>query len=202
MGIFDPENKFWVFMEKVANTFFLSLLWLLFSLPIITAGSATTACYSFLIKSARDEEGYLFRSFYRSFKKNFWQSTLVWLLAIAVGLVLFYDYLLLFNMPTLGSFRVLILSVLFVLSFLYLVIVIYIFPLIAMYQVKTKKAIKDALIIGFQYPLITLLEIAIIALVFVATYYLVPFFFIWFILGSFLSSFLLSYVFNALSEEL
>ncbi len=44
-SIFNPENKFWQTLDHLADLLILSLLWLLCSLPLVTAGAATTALY-------------------------------------------------------------------------------------------------------------------------------------------------------------
>ena len=58
-NLFNPENKFWSFMNKITDVFFLGILWFLFSIPVITAGAATTSLYQFTLKQADDEEGYV-----------------------------------------------------------------------------------------------------------------------------------------------
>ena len=65
--LFDPENRFWSFMNKIMDVFFIGILWFVFSLPVVTAGAALTALYQFTLKQADDEEGYVWRSFRRAF---------------------------------------------------------------------------------------------------------------------------------------
>ena len=78
-GIFNPENRFFTFMDKVMNLCFLGILWALFSLPVITIGASTTALFQYTLKLIRNEEGYVWRSFRKSFVKNFVPATLLWL---------------------------------------------------------------------------------------------------------------------------
>ena len=46
--LFDPENKFWNFIGKIADVTCMSFLWVGTSLPLVTMGAATTAFYSYL----------------------------------------------------------------------------------------------------------------------------------------------------------
>ena len=39
--LFDPENRFWSFMNKIMDVFFIGILWFVFSLPVVTAGSGS-----------------------------------------------------------------------------------------------------------------------------------------------------------------
>lgn len=38
--MFDMDNPVWRFMGKVTDMFFLTCLWLLFSLPVVTIGAS------------------------------------------------------------------------------------------------------------------------------------------------------------------
>ena len=62
----------------------LSVLWVVFSLPIFTMGAASTALYSAAYHHVRKGEDYLWNSFFSAFKENFKRSTLTWLVALAI----------------------------------------------------------------------------------------------------------------------
>lgn len=73
----------------------LNLCWLVCSLPLISCGAATTALYSVLLD--RGESSYLSAvpSFFRAFRRQFRQSTCLWLPYLLVGAALLFDFLLL-----------------------------------------------------------------------------------------------------------
>ena len=52
--LFDPENKFWNFIGKIADVTCMSFLWVGTSLPLVTMGAATTAFYSYTMHQVRD----------------------------------------------------------------------------------------------------------------------------------------------------
>ena len=79
-ALFNLENPVWNFMGKVADLVILNLLALICSIPIVTIGASWTAMYYVTIKIVRKEEGYIIRDFFRSFKENFKQATIIWLL--------------------------------------------------------------------------------------------------------------------------
>ena len=85
---FNMDNKFFVFMGRVADLILLNILCILCCIPIVTAGASITALYYVTLKMARDEESYIIRSFFRSFKQNFKQSTLIWILMLAAGVLI------------------------------------------------------------------------------------------------------------------
>ena len=43
--ILDPENAFFSVVSRIVDMFLLSILWVLTSLPVITAGAASTGLY-------------------------------------------------------------------------------------------------------------------------------------------------------------
>lgn len=104
------------FLETLANTVFLNLLFLLCSIPIITMGASLTAMYAGLRASIKKEPCY--KAFFRTFRKSFARSTLAWLILLPVN-VLFVSNLV-FNCFYLaeGSLVSLLVSAVFALVFL------------------------------------------------------------------------------------
>ena len=84
--IFNYDNGFWRFMGKLWDALVLNILWVVCCIPLVTVGAATTAVYYVALKLARDEEGYVISSFFKSFKENFRQATALWLVLAADGL--------------------------------------------------------------------------------------------------------------------
>ena len=68
--IFDIENPVMHYIVKVFDCMCLSILWLLFCLPVITAGASTTALYATVYHYIRKEEGHLWRTFWGAFREN------------------------------------------------------------------------------------------------------------------------------------
>ena len=66
----------------------LNLLTLICCIPIITAGDAMTALYYMTVKMVKNEECYIVKGYFKSFKENFKQATIIWLIALLVGIIL------------------------------------------------------------------------------------------------------------------
>ena len=90
-GLFNINNPVMRFIIKLFDCIVLSVLWAVFSLPIITMGAATTALYYTVYHYLREEEGYLWKYFWNSFKENFKRSTLASLALLAMLAFLIYD---------------------------------------------------------------------------------------------------------------
>lgn len=92
-GIFNIDNTIMSGVMKIFDTICLGLLWLLFSLPLVTIGASSTALYATVYKYLRRGEGHLWRTFWNAFRENLCRSTALWLAAAAVCAVLFVDAL-------------------------------------------------------------------------------------------------------------
>ncbi len=92
-GLFALDNPLMRFLSRVADVLILNLLFIICSIPVITIGASLTAMYYCLFKIKDQEEGYLMKKFFHSFKQNFKQSTLMWLFMLIVGVVLFLEFL-------------------------------------------------------------------------------------------------------------
>lgn len=89
-GFFNYDNPVWRFIGKFGDLIILNVLWFVCSIPIFTIGASTTAVYYVTLKLARNDDGYTIRSFFKSFKENFKQATIIWLIMLAVGLSLIH----------------------------------------------------------------------------------------------------------------
>ena len=90
--IFDMDNPLMQALSVAADLLALNILALLCCLPVVTAGAGITAMNDLVIHMARQEETYLVKPFFRSFRANFKQSTLLWLLILAAASLLYFDY--------------------------------------------------------------------------------------------------------------
>lgn len=78
---FDPQNSLWYWIGKVPDMLLLSLLWLVFSLPVLTLPAASAALYDCVARNLRRDEKGLYRRFFRTFRKELLRSiqlALVW----------------------------------------------------------------------------------------------------------------------------
>lgn len=158
-NLFNPENSFWEFMTNMTNVLFVGLIWLICCLPIVTIGASTTALYSYTLKLAESTDGYVLKSFFKAFKDNFIKSTVLWILMLLGGGFLAIDAYICLRMGT--TFSKFLFFLIVAIGILYLIICIYIFPVLAFFQVNVKEAIKNAFIMGVGSLPLTILIIII-----------------------------------------
>lgn len=184
-SIFNPQNRFWSFMEKITNLCLLSLLWFLCSIPVVTAGAATTALFQYTLRLTADEEGYVFKTFVKAFRKNFMQATVLWLGILALGAFLVLDLYYCQFLESLGGIRWFITFGLVSLLIVYLLTSVYLFPLLAFYHVSLKKCVTNSFVMAVGNLHVSVVILVIYSIFAVATYFMPILFMVWFTLASY-----------------
>ena len=150
MKLFSYDSKFSQTILKLCYSCYLNMLWFLCSIPVFTAGAATAALYDVTLRISRGEEPPLTSRFFRAFRENFRQSTILWLGLLAFGILLSLDGYILYNLykSTTGILSIactLGLAVVIVAAILYTIVLLYIFPLIASVRNRSWPMLKNAL---------------------------------------------------------
>lgn len=78
-------------VSRLIDLILAGFYWLICSLPVITLGAASTALYYTVVKCVRHERGRMSASFFAAFKREFRQSTLIWLIYIIYIVVIAAD---------------------------------------------------------------------------------------------------------------
>lgn len=144
---FDMDSPIMRALSRMGDLMILNFLMVGCCIPIVTVGAAYTAMHYVLLKIVRDEEGYLIRGFFKSFAANFKQATLIWLLMLLVVAVYVGDCVI-FNFSGREFPKGLVIAVVSV-AILFLMITVYVFPLLARFENSIKNTLKNALILAF-----------------------------------------------------
>lgn len=156
-ALFDIDGPVLRFVTKLAYSVWLNILWFICCLPVFTAGASTTALFYVSLKIVKDEEGHLTRSFFHSFKENFGQSTIIWLILLAVGILLGVDGYVFYHMRYDSALWALGAAVFIIMLAAYAIILMYIFPFLARFDNTVRAMFKNALMIGMRFLLCTAL---------------------------------------------
>lgn len=168
-GIFSADSPLIRFLNRIADIVILSLLFVIFSAPIFTIGASLSAASYVGIKAVSGDDGYVFRRFWQSFKENFKQATLAWLIMLPIGIVLSFDLYFWVNISGSNSMAIakpmIVISV--ILLFLYCMIFVHVFALIGNYENTTKAAFRNAFLIGInKFPATLLLILLYLILIY------------------------------------
>ena len=148
MNIFEEGSPFQRFLNKVADLLILNLITLVMCVPIITIGAALTAMHYVLLKMVRGEEGYIVKSFFRSFKREFGQATILWILFVALGALMASNMVLVLEGT--GHYPIWLPSSILVAAVLELIIMIYTFALLSRFDNSVYHTLLNAVTLTFS----------------------------------------------------
>ena len=169
MRFFNYDGPVVQTINKFFDAVFLSLLWVIFCIPLFTIGASTSALYSTANKVLRHERGYVFRQFWESFKSCFKQSTLVWLLVLVISFIMISDIRILnVLMPNMAGavFKAVFVAILIFIALL----IQFIFAYVARFKAPLKAVIKNSMIIAIRHLPWTILLTLWMAVVIMAEY--------------------------------
>lgn len=171
-GVFNMDNPLFRFMNRIADMIVLNVIFLVSCVPIFTIGPALTALYYVAINTWGREDGYIFKMYIKSFKENFKQSTVMWLILLAVGIILSVDvwyWVSQWKATGTGIYKPLtVVSV--VMLMVYLMIFTFVWPLLAKFSNSNRGTIKNALAMVLTHVPETILIWAIFVLVALIVY--------------------------------
>lgn len=176
MDFLDIDGPFMRFLDRIINLLWLNILFIVFSLPIFTIGASYTAMHYVIFRMMHNEEGYIHADFLKSFKLNFKQATKIWLPMLLMGIVMGVDVYLFYagKADVSGNFKMLI----YFLCFVWMLGLVYIFPVLARYENTLKYTLKNAFMLAVYGFLKSILMVALViapwvAAVFVPNFILV-----------------------------
>ena len=162
MNIFEEGSPVQRFLNKMADLLILNIITLLMCLPIITAGAALTAMHYVLLKMVRGEEGYILRSFFRSFKREFRQATVLWILFVALAALMASNLVMVLQGS--GRYPIWLPSSIVVVAVLELMFMIYTFAMLSRFDDSIYHTLLNAVTLTFA-ELPRSLEMAVITII-------------------------------------
>ena len=147
-NIFSPNSKLYSILTWLADLLVLNLLLLLTSIPLVTIGASLTALYTVVFRIGTQEEGSVVRAYFSAFKSNFKNSTVIWLILVAVFVICGVDLLVATNSEgLLHSIQ----FVFWVAILLGMMAMCYAFPLTSRFENKPLLTLKNALLLSIAY---------------------------------------------------
>ena len=159
---FNPDNPVMEFIAKIFDLVILNLIFIFSCVPIITIGASTSALSYVTLKMVRGEDPYIWRNFWKSFRQNFKQGTLVWIFSILIFIFLGMDFYIINSQNT--SLFAVVRILLWIVCAVALSVFLYVFPVISHFVCTTKQALKNALLMTFGHLPYTLMMLALAGL--------------------------------------
>jgi uncharacterized membrane protein YesL len=147
-------------MQRLWDILQVNFFWVICSIPIVTIGASTAAAFKVCLHMVDDEEGYIAREFFKGFKENWKQGTVLGLVSLIAVYAVYLD-IQLFNAVEDNPMIFLIAAILS--GILFTVCLLYAFPLMARYQNTLWKIFRNSFEICRRYAGRTLVLILVLA---------------------------------------
>ena len=169
--MFQNDSAIGRVLNLLTEILYVGILWVVTSLPIVTAGTATVAAYYAMSKSVRHKTGYIGKEFWRSFRMNLKQAlplTIFLLIILAVlGIDIWYVWT--NDSKTNSAIFMILLLMLFLLAGM----TVYLFPLLSRFVTGNLNLFRMSFVVMFKFLPVTVL-VLLITIVLGLGIYLMP----------------------------
>lgn len=147
--LFDLDSPIMQIISRFCDIVILNLVFLITCIPIFTIGAANTALYDVVFRMDTNREGKMLPTYFRSFRKNFRQSTVLWLALLLFGAA---TYVNMTRFSVLGENSYLLGYGLFIVSMVVLLLEVFLFsysfPLLSRFRNSIRQTAINALLLA------------------------------------------------------
>ena len=169
-SFFSLDGAFNKYGGMVADMIILSLMWILFSIPIITIGASTTGLFYAATRRVANREGYITRDFWIGFKSNIGKATVIWLIMAMLTWLVWFN---INNMDVVGAMRIVVFPVQVLLIAEIGLMTSYIFPITARFDMNIKQIFKSSFFMANRHLLTSISCLALLVAV-TASFLVIP----------------------------
>lgn len=152
----DPDNAVLAALARYFDMVWVSLLWLITSLPLVTLGLSSTALWTVLLRLAENTlDGGVASSFFRVWREQWRQALPVGLGLLALLALIWADVTVCVKAAPAGPAAVVLWSGSILLAVCTACAALYAFPVLARFQVTARQLAHNVFILTIQHPLRT-----------------------------------------------
>ncbi len=171
-NLFSLDSPLMRTLTKAADLIWLNILFIVCCIPVFTLGAALSAMYSVTLKMSVNEEGTISQCFFKAFRENFKQATILWLILLGFGIFIILDFLV---VPFLsGAAYEIAFWFLCVIGILYIVVFSFSFPLQCKFENPLKRTVMNALFLSIRHVFPTTILVSVLTAVPGLIVYFVP----------------------------
>lgn len=148
--LFNMESPLFQALSRLADLMLLNIIFLVTCIPIVTIGAAWTSLSYMTLKMVRNEESYIVRGYFKSFKQNFKQSTIMWIIVLLLAFLLYMDYRIMAVMTDVPGHNIIMIGI-YAITLMGIFLLQYLFPLVAKFYNNTKNMFKNAFFMSIRH---------------------------------------------------
>lgn len=161
--LFNPNNPVMILLSRIFDLIALNVCFVIACIPVFTVGPALTALYDVALKMADGEFGYTVKNFFASFRENFRQGLILWILTAFTAIFLAADLYVILNIIP-PEFMPLQIPV-WLLLFMDASVMIYAFPVLAKYEQTVLSIIRNSILLSISNIPLTVFIIVILGVI-------------------------------------
>ena len=146
MNLFNEDGIWGRTFNFLGQLIALNLLWMVCSIPVITVGTSTTALYYCVLKLKKDGDCSISKQYWKSFRQNFIQSTIIWIGILVSALCLWMEWRA--ASVASGGLGTIITYIVGAMTVLLVIVALYIFPIVAAFENKISKLLTHVVYFG------------------------------------------------------
>ena len=159
---FNSDNAVMRALAKAFDIGWLSVVYVLFCIPVVTVGAATTSLYYVSAKVLRHDRSYVWTEFWRSFKQNFVPATVIWVIFALIYALLYFNINMVGLTDKESQYGGYLAGAYIALGVIVFCIMSYAFAVLSRFDMKIGKLFRFSLYLAFRHFLHTLVFLAIL----------------------------------------
>lgn len=178
-NLLKPDSALMITMTRITDCIFLSLFWLLCSIPVITAGASFAALYDASYRALRKNERNSWQRFFHVFKENWKAGILPTIVFLLAGWGLTKAVIGLWNLAVAGTMSWMLFSALAFIAVVLLGMLSVLFPMLSRFENSLGTLLKNTVFLSLaNLPRTALLGIINAAALLLCIRLVVPLFFL------------------------
>lgn len=163
-SLFSADSVLMRGLTRLADIMILNFLFIATSLPVLTLGASLTALNFTAMRIATGTCNSVTGDYFRSFRRNFRQATVIGLVLAVLAAVLAAWFVVIPNLTFGAGVEIALLAVWYVLAYSFATTLIFVFPYLANFEGGTLDVLRNALLLSWRHLLTTLAALAVISL--------------------------------------
>ena len=168
-GIFAPDSVLMRFLTRIADLMILNLVFIATAIPFVTLGAALTALNFTAMRIVRGTCESVTGDYFGSFRQNFRQATWLGFVLLLLAGVFGAWFVVVTNLSVGAIAELILLAIWYLLAFAFALNVLFVFPYLANFEGTMREVLRNARLMSWKHPLVSLTAFAIIALSIVVT---------------------------------
>ena len=147
-SIFNLDGPLMQMLTRIGDMILLNVLFLICCVPVVTAGASIAAMHKMMQEIVYETDSSTIKGFFRAFKANFKQATILWIIVLVIILSLACDVLLIVTYFSGSESVKWMFGLLAVLAVLVCCVVVYMIPLLVRYENSLRQHLSNAIILS------------------------------------------------------